>query len=154
MFKVKTDDEIVKSSSLETDVSEKFYSVVEVSVSDILFHINLTYGAVGCCDDGCGIKTRIISADIEKALEIVNVNVVLDADVFIQIPEFNGNKITYKLIYAKEIFSGTDLNGKEVYFCKTSEEEVFAINAKSDFNSLKNKKLRFKKGKTFYWKEK
>ena len=152
MIKTSEKYKVPKINSLDGDITEQFYSLVEVAVTDVLFHIDLTYGAIGCCDDSCGIKTRIITVDINKAIEVANSDVVVSVEIYLQYPLFENNTQKYEFYRVNKIFSGTDSNGIIVYFCKLSNNMVKSIGTKEKIDNAKNLKPLYKKGQKFYWK--
>lgn len=152
MIKTSEKYKIPKNNSLDGDVTEQFYSLVEVAVTDVLFHIDLTYGTVGCCDDGCGIKTRIITTDINKVIEVVNSDVVVSIEIYLQYPLFENNNQKYEFYRVNEILSGIDSNGITAHFCKLSNNSVKSIGTKEKIDNAKNLKPLYKKGQKFYWK--
>jgi hypothetical protein len=155
MIKVNVKNKIEnRFKSFETDASEQFYNFAEIAVNDILFHINLVYGAIGCCDDYCGLQTRILTTNIDKVLEIINSDIIILSEITIQIPIIKNKSVNYLFFDINKINLGKDSKNQNAYICSSSNGKIKIFGSNENIESIKIIKTLYKKGNTKYWKDK
>jgi replication-associated recombination protein RarA len=140
-------------NSMDADTDDEFYSIIEIPLDSHIFHIDLVYGGVGCCDDGCGTPARVITTDIGKAIEVATSDVVVNSEIHIQFKELNSEKSRYGILLVDEILSAFSKNGKKVYLCNGMDNSKIFIGI-SDYEAkeIEFKKL-YKRDINFYWKK-
>lgn len=148
MIKVNASEQLLFQNEFSWDQDQTTaYGLAEIETGELLFHVDVLFGAAGCCDNGCNSKNRYLTTDVMKAVTVASQNTVLESDIVIQYKTDE----TYGLLQATHIQVGVDTAGRTVSVFHSKNKSLVYPHAQ--VSDLKDLKTVYQSGEQAYWKD-